>query len=131
MTSPLKFVLASGLALAVPTLIIAQSEQWAMKMDDAQDAKDTLQDAVSAKNAKDAGEQTAKMIAILTETKKFWADQKMPDIVKIADDNLAALNEMAAMAKSGKMDGAQAGFDKINTTCSACHDIHPENRLKK
>ena len=64
------------MAMAASAILFAQNEQWTMKMDDAQDAKDTLQDAVGMKNAKDAGEATAKMIAILTETKTFWAGQK-------------------------------------------------------
>jgi cytochrome c556 len=71
------------------------------------------------------------MIAIMTETKTFWAEKKMDDIVKLADGSLSALNEMAALAKSGKMDNAKAAFDKINASCSACHDLHPENRVKK
>ena len=33
--------------------------------------------------------------------------------------------------QEGKIDTAKAAFDKINTSCSACRDIHPENRLRK
>jgi Cytochrome C' len=120
-----------GAGLAIPTVIYAQNDEWRQKMDDAQDAKDELMEAVKDKSGPKAAEETAKITKLLQETKAFWAEQKMADIVKLADDNIAASNDMAKIAASGKMDTAKTAFDKINTTCSACHDIHPENRLKK
>jgi hypothetical protein len=120
-----------GAGLAIPTAVIAQNDEWKQKMDDAQDAKDDLMDAVDAKSGPKAVEATAKMMKTLLETKQFWTEQKMADIVKLADDNIAAANEMTKIASSGQMDTAKAAFNKLGAACSACHDIHPENRLKK
>ena len=120
-----------GAGLAIPATVIAQNDDWKQKMEDAQEAKDDLMDAVAAKSGPKAIEATSKMTRILTETRQFWAEQKMADVVKLADDNIAALNEMAKIAESGNMDQGKAVFAKINSACSACHDIHPENRLTK
>ena len=120
-----------GAGLAIPTAMVAQNDDWKQKMEDAQEAKDDLMDAVDAKAGPKAAEAAAKMLKILLETKQFWAGQKMADVVKLADDNIAALNEMAKIAGSGSMDQGKAVFAKVNNTCSACHDTHPENRLKK
>jgi hypothetical protein len=120
-----------SLGLAVPASVTAQSPEWTQKMDDCQDAKDDLQDAVGAKSGPKAAAAMTKITAILKETREFWAKQNMPDTVKLADNALAAAADMDKIAKSGKMDTAKAAFDKLNTACSSCHDTHPENKLKK
>lgn len=119
-----------GLGLAVPAAMRAQSAQWTQKMDDAQDAKDDLMDAVAAKSGPKAAAAMVKITAIMKESRAFWVEQKMPDVVKVADDALTAA-AMDKLAKSGRMDTAKAAFDKLNAACSTCHDMHPENRLKK
>ena len=126
-----KLIIASmlGAVLTIPAAIVAQDDAWRMKMDDAQDAKDDLMDAVDAKSGPKAAEATAKMTKIVQETKQFWAAKKMADIVTLADASLAALNEMSKMAAAGKMDQSKAVYQKIGATCSACHDVHPEKRL--
>jgi len=125
-----KLVVASliGAGLVIPTMVVAQNDDWKQKMEDAQEAKDDLMDAVGAKSGPKAVEATAKMTKILQETKQYWAGRKMADIVKLADANLAALDAMSKLAASGKMDQAKAAFDKIGDSCSACHDVHPEKR---
>ena len=120
-----------GASLALPTVVFAQNDEYRQKMEDAQEAKDDLMDAVKDKSGPKAAAAAAKIAKILQEAKAFWAARKMADIMKLADDDIAAANDMANIAASGKMDTAKAAFDKINVACSACHDIHPENRLKK
>ncbi|MEQ1947965.1 MAG: cytochrome c [Bryobacteraceae bacterium] len=122
-------ILTAG--VLVPVTMRAQSEEWAMKMDDAQEAKDDLLDAVGTKSGPKAAEATEKILKLLAETKAFWEQQKMPDVVKTADGAIAAANEMAAVAKSGKMDNAKAAYDKLNAACNVCHDLHAEERVKK
>ncbi|MEQ1886853.1 MAG: cytochrome c [Bryobacteraceae bacterium] len=122
-------ILTAG--VLVPVTVRAQSEEWAMKMDDAQEAKDDLLDAVGAKSGPKAAEATAKISKLLAETRAFWEQKKMADVVKTADDAIAAANEMAAVAKSGKMDTAKAAYDKLNAACNKCHDLHAEERVRK
>jgi cytochrome c556 len=129
LTWPLLAIISIG--TAIPTAVIAQSPEWAMKMDGAQEAKDDLMDAVDAKSGPKAAEATSKIAKILQETKTFWAAQNMADVVKTADDAIAAANEMSKVAASGKMDNAKAAYEKLNTSCSLCHDLHAESRLKK
>jgi hypothetical protein len=118
-----------GATLAVPAYIFAQNEQQTMMMDDAQEAKDDLLDAVNAKDTAKATDAVEKITKIITETKKFWADQKQADVVKLADDTLAAAANMTVVAKA-KGD-FKAAYQKLDVSCQQCHNIHPENRLKK
>jgi hypothetical protein len=120
-----------GLALFIPAFLSAQNEHLIQRMDDAQDAKDDLRDAVKAKDAAKAIAAVDKITGILQETKNFWADQKMADVVKMADDALAAAGEVKEAARAGNMDDAPAAYKKLDTACQQCHDVHPENRLKK
>ena len=120
-----------GLGLLIPAAAPAQNDEWKQKMEDAQEAKDDLLDAVNAKSGPKAVGATAKISKILLETKQFWADKKMPDIVKLADANLVATDALSKLAASGNMDQSKAAYDKLNSSCSACHDVHPENRLGK
>jgi soluble cytochrome b562 len=120
-----------GASLVIPTLAVAQNDEWKQKMEDAQEAKDDLMDAVGAKSGPKAVEATAKMAKILQEAKEYWAGLKMADVVKLADANLAALDAMSKLAGSGKMDQSKAAFDKIGDSCSVCHDVQPEMRLTK
>jgi hypothetical protein len=120
-----------AVALAVPAALVGQNEAQIQMMDDAQEAKDDLLDAVEAKSGPKAAAATAKIVAILQETEKFWAEQKMPDIVKLAQDSIAATRDMEKVAKSGDMTQAREAYNKVNTACQGCHNIHPENRLKK
>jgi cytochrome c556 len=122
------FVLATA-ALAAPVLIQAQNDALRESMDNAQDAKDDLMDAVDAKQGAKISEASDKITKILTENRKFWVDKKMPDVLKMFDDTIAQSKAMSAMGKSGKLDGAKAAFTKLNASCSGCHDSHPEKKL--
>jgi hypothetical protein len=126
-----KFMLLSfvGAGLTIPAYIFAQNEQQQMAMDDAQDAKDDLLDAVNAKDTEKAVAAVDKMTKIILDAKKFWADQKQADVVKMADDTLAAAANMTAVAKA-KGD-FKAAYQKLDLSCQQCHNVHPENRLKK
>jgi hypothetical protein len=128
-----RFILFSalGASLTIPAYIFAQNDQQQMMMDDAQEAKDDLMDAVEAKQAAKAEEAAGKITKLLSEARKFWVDQKQADVVKMFDETLAIAAEMSNIARSGDMANAKATFDKLNTSCSNCHDTHPENRLKK
>lgn len=126
-----QLVIASllGIILIIPAAVVAQDDAYRQKMDDAQDAKDDLMDAIDHKSGPKAVEATAKMTKIVLEAKQFWAAKNMADIVKLADASLAALDEMNKLAASGKIDQSKAAFQKIGDTCSACHDAHPEKRV--
>ena len=120
-----------GAGLVIPITVVAQNDEWKQKMEDAQEAKDDLMDAIGAKSGVKATQATTKLTRILQETREYWMGVKMPDVVKLADANLAAIDAMSKLAGSGKMDQAKAAFDKIGETCSSCHDLHPEKRLAK
>jgi len=43
----------------------------------------------------------------------------------------AAAREIAAAARAGKADQADKAFTRLELSCKACHDLHPENRVKQ
>ena len=106
-----------GAGLLIPAASVAQNDEWKQKMEDAQEAKDDLMDAIGAKSGVKATQATTKLTRILQETREYWTGVKMPDVVKLADANLAAIDAMSKLAGSGKMDQAKAAFDKIGETC--------------
>jgi len=121
----------AGMALAAPVQICAQNEHLVMSMDDAQEAKDDLLDAVNAAQGPKAAEAVRKITKIILEIKMFWEEQKQADVVKLADDTLAAAAEMDKVARSGNMANAKAVYAKLDMSCQQCHNVHPENRIKK
>ena len=115
-----------GVGLITP--ISAQNAQLRMSMDEAQDARDDLEDALNAKDPAKTGQALDKLTKVILEAKTFWAGQKQADIVKLADNALAASSEIGKMA-AAKGDPKPA-FKKLELACQQCHDLHPENRLK-
>jgi cytochrome c556 len=105
----------------------ARHKEW---MDEAQDLKEDLRDALNAKSGAKAAEPASKLVQIGEREEKYWRDAKLHDIVKIAQQNLVAAREVAAAAKDGHFEEALLAFGRLETTCRACHDVHPEKRLQ-
>jgi cytochrome c556 len=99
------------------------------RMDAIQDVKDDLKDALDVKSTAKAAEPAAKLVQFGEEEEDYWRKEKLDDIVKIAEQNLAAAREVAAAAKGGEFERAEQAFGRLELTCRSCHDAHPEKRL--
>lgn len=119
-----------GLSLFVP--VMGQTEEDVIKnMKEAQAAQSEVQDGIKARDAAKTQIAAQKLMNILQENRTFWGRQLMPATVKLANNSVAASRDVMEIARNGKMDTIQAAFDKMNTSCQACHDTHPEKQLKE
>ncbi len=117
--------------LSGPAYLFAQNDALRESMDNTQDAKGDLMEAVDAQQGQKITAAADTIVKLLEENRKFWADKKMPDVLEMFDDTIGQAKAMSAMGKSGKLDGAKEAFAKLSTSCSRCHDAHPEEKLPK
>jgi ABC-type transporter Mla subunit MlaD len=97
-------------------------------MDDAGDARDELGDALLEKDGAAAAAAASKIEGFMAKTEAYWAAKRAADIVKLAQTARALSKDVASAAGGNRIVLAQGAFDKLNTTCNACHDLHPEKR---
>ena len=117
--------------LSWPGYLFAQNDALREAMDDTQGAKDELMEAVNTEQGEKITAAADTIVKLLEEVRTFWADKKMPDVLKMFDDTIGQAKAMSAMGTSGKLDGAKEAFAKLNASCSRCHDTHPEEKLPK
>lgn len=124
-------LLAAGAALSLSVAApLAQGDAAAHKawMSDAADAQDELREALAAKALAKAEPPAAKLDELMGKTEQYWAGKHADDIVKLAQESRALAKQVVAAAKARSLTRANAAFEKMNKTCNACHDLHPEKR---
>ena len=99
-------------------------------MDQAQEWKDDLKDALDAKATTKAIELAQKLAKSGAGETAYWKNARQNDILKLATDNLEAARQIVLSAKAGRLDQALQAYDRLEITCRACHDLHPEKRRK-
>jgi mono/diheme cytochrome c family protein len=99
------------------------------RMDEAADQKDQLKEELDAKSSAKAMPFADKLVDLLVQEQKYWVAAKIPEAVKLSEEALAQSKQVAAAAKAGKFDDANKAFAAMSTTCSTCHDLHPEKKL--
>jgi len=99
-------------------------------MDQAQEWKDDLKDALDAKAGTKAIELAAKLAKAGAREAAYWKSAKQYDILKLATDNREAARRIAQSIRDGKFDQALRAYGRLELTCRACHDLHPEKRRK-
>lgn len=113
--------------------LLAQAAVWSADqhkagMNDASDLQEDVRDAMAAKAGDKVSAAALKIEALMGRTEDYWAAKKQADVVKLAQTSRALARELAADAKSGKLDQAAETFGKLNASCNTCHDLHPEKR---
>ena len=116
--------------LAIPSFAADSADAHRQAMDTAQALKDDLQEALNGKTGAKAADTAQKLAKILQNEVKYWTDNKQADALKLAQSNAAELTEVTTAAKANKMGDAKKAFAKMSATCDACHELHPEKRLK-
>ena len=113
--------------------LLAQGAVWTADehkaaMNDASDLQEDVRDAIAAKSGSKVAEAAVKLEALMGRTEEYWAAKKQADIVKLAQTTRALAQQLAADGKAAKLDQAADTFQKMNSSCNACHDLHPEKR---
>jgi hypothetical protein len=113
-------------ALAISPEESAKHKQW---MDYAQDLKEDVRDAIEANAPERATTPTDKLVSICQQEVTFWTKAELPDVRQRAEQNLAVAQQMGAAAKASDLARTKAAFHRLEESCKACHDLHPEKRL--
>jgi len=119
-------LLLASWCLAMTPDDVSRHKEW---MDTAQDMKDDLKDALDAKLGPKAAEDAAKLAEIGKREEAYWRKAGQKDAIGMAQKNRAAAQQIAAAAKAGHFDQALQAYGNLETTCRACHDLHPEKRV--
>lgn len=114
---------AARKAASAPTA--ATHKAW---MDDAADAQDELREAIVGKSSAKAAGAASKLRTLMARTERYWAGRHADDVVTLARESKALAGQVASAARARKFEQANETFGKLNTTCSGCHDLHPEKR---
>ena len=117
--------IAAGLLLAGDEVVRHKAA-----MDQAQEWKDDLRDALDAKDAAKAAELAKKLVDAAAAEAAYWQREKFEDVKKLAADNLAAAQAVREAARAGRLVEAEGAYGRLESSCRACHDLHPEKRVK-
>jgi len=115
------------LALLMQAAVWTADEHKAA-MNDASDLQEDVRDAMGAQSGEKVTAAAVKLEGLMGRTGDYWAAKKQADIVKLAQATRALAAQLAADGKAGHLDQAAQTFQKMNASCNACHDLHPEKR---
>jgi hypothetical protein len=119
------FAQSKAAGKAAPASDPAVHKAW---MNDATDAQDDLREAIAGKSSAKAAAAALKLQTLMARTERYWASRHAEDIVTLARESKALAGRVVRAARAHKLEQANEAFGKLNTTCNACHDLHPEKR---
>lgn len=122
-------MLIQFLFLAGAAVTSGEAAAHKARMNDAQDLKADLKDALDAGATAKALGPAKKLVGLCREEEHYWTRAALSDAVELARKNLAEARQIASAVAGGRADEALAAYGKLETTCRACHDLHPEKRL--
>ncbi|CAN5771824.1 hypothetical protein BH10ACI4_BH10ACI4_22810 [soil metagenome] len=99
------------------------------RMDHAQDLQDSIRDELDNKNGKGIASLSAELTTLLQEDGRYWEKHKVPDAIVLSGQSIASAKLMGEEALAGRIPQATDAFNKLQSTCRACHDAHPEKRV--
>jgi CHAD domain-containing protein len=99
-------------------------------MDTAEDLKADLKDALDAGSAAKAGQSADELTKVLEQEEQYWIKTKLDDAIELAKTNRSDAQQLATDAKAGKIDDAKTVYKQLEKTCTDCHGLHPEQRVK-
>jgi hypothetical protein len=102
---------------------LAEHKSW---MDDAQDRKDDVREALAAKDGKKLVEAVQALDQLTAREEAFWARTKLKQAQEIAAKNRSEARELLRAAQASRFAAAETAFASLEKTCSSCHDLHFE-----
>ncbi len=120
-----RYILLPSVLLAAG-FTVAELDAHRKWMDDAQDKKDDVREAIDGRDTAKLKE-AAKAIELLTiQEQNFWATTAIKQAKEIAETNVGEARDLLRAANTGRFDDARKAFAKLEATCSACHNLHFE-----
>jgi len=121
-------------AILLPALCLAAASRFTATelqdhrnwMDDAQDKKEDLREALAAKDARKLLAAAQATDALTAKELAFWARTEIKQAQELAAKNREESRELVRAATASRLDSAGAAFASLERTCSSCHDLHFE-----
>jgi hypothetical protein len=127
-----KHTMKGKLLVALLALATAEAADYTARhkqsMDQSQEWKDDLKDALDAKAGAKAAELARKLAKSGAQETAYGKRAGQEDALKLAADNLEASRQVELAAKAGQFEQANQAYGRLEATCRACHDLHPEKR---
>jgi membrane carboxypeptidase/penicillin-binding protein len=117
-------------SFAIASVTAGEVASHKERMDTAEDLKADLKDALDAGSAAKAGQSADELTKVLEQEEQYWIKTKLDDAIKLAQINMADSKQIATDAKAGKIDDAKTVYKQLEKTCTDCHGLHPEQRVK-
>src|ERR1700683_1560573 len=95
------FVVAVGTALYASAISTQESERHKQWMDQAQDLKEDVRDALGADAVARVTPAAAKLVSVCRQEVRFWTKAELPEAQQLAKRNLTAARQMEIAAKAG------------------------------
>ena len=121
-----KTALAVILISASVMTILAQKRPYDVVMKDVNTTFGNLRKNLDGAAMPSAAEDAAKLQSLFKETEEFWKAFKTKDAIEASKSAAAASESLAAAAREGNGQKAQAAYGAIGKYCKACHDSHRE-----
>ena len=78
----------------------------------------------------EAGQSADELTKVLEQEEQYWIKTKLDDAIALAKTNRSDAQQLATDAKAGKIDDAKTVYKQLEKTCTDCHGLHPEQRVK-
>ncbi len=120
--------LCAALAATGP-FTAAELEAHRNWMDDAQERREEVREALPSKDQKKLLEGAKALEQLTVREEAFWARTNLKEARQIASLNRSQAKELLQSAQAGRFEVAQRVLTKLERTCASCHDLHFEKEL--
>jgi hypothetical protein len=123
-----KLVLVPFVGLLLAAAAQDEAARHKERMDTAQEVKDDLKEALDTKSREKAAEPAEKLVQFGEQEEEYWKQAKLEREVKLTQQGISASRAIAAAVKAEHFDEAVKAYEELESTCRACHDLHPQKR---
>ena len=110
----------------VLTGLAQQKRPYDVVMKDVNATFASLKKNLDSNTMTSAAEDAAKLQGFFKETEDFWMAFKTKDAIDYSKAGQSDAQNIAAAAKAGNSQKAQAGYSSLGKACKGCHDSHRE-----
>ncbi len=118
-----------ALACTGAAVTVDEVQRHKDRMNEAQDIKYLALDAFAANDAAALADAAAKLPPLLEAEAAYWERTGLADIHSLAEINLRLATDVQRVAARGDIATAREAWARLERSCSACHDLRPEQRV--
>ena len=111
---------------SVMTVLTQQRRPYDVVMKDVSATFSSLKKNLDSSSFSSAAEDAAKLHSFFKETEDFWTGFRTKDAIDYSKAGQSDALAVAAAAKDGNAQKAQAAYTAIGKSCKGCHDSHRE-----